>query len=74
MGSYLTRYQAAVTGRPTTLKYILLEDVADQYCDQSMYILGLVDSAQHVVYISACLHVDMAHIFMFSPIIQVLCH
>ena len=40
-----------------------------------MYKLGLVDSAQHVVNFCACIHViGMAHIFMVSPVIQVLCH
>ena len=74
-GSSLSRYQTLVTGRPTILYYILLEDVAWQSHDQSMNKLGLVDSPQHVVNFCVFIHViDMARIFRFSPVIQVLCH
>ena len=74
-GSSLSRYQTLVTGTPTILYYILLEDVAWQSHDQSMNKLGLVDSPQHVVNFCVFIHViDMARIFMFSPVIQVLCH
>ena len=62
-------------GRPTILYYILLEDVAWQSHDQSMNKLGLVDSPQHVVNFCVFIHViDMTRIFMFSPVIQILCH
>ena len=64
-----------VIGRPTILYYILLEEVAWQSHHQSMNKLGLVDSPRHVVNFCVFLHViDMTHIFMFSPVTQVLCH
>ena len=67
VGSYLSRDQTLVIGRPTILFYILLEDVAWQSHDQSMNKLGLVDSPQHVVIFCVFIHViHMTHIYVLS--------